>query len=203
MGELPSHECFRAQQDVGAVLTALLIIFGGKTILDIVYKHKSAKAGLDAADAQGGGQAPAEAPERRSISPGDRPATQGQRRGREGHLPQCLPATLPTRVGPRSPAPISMASSAVRAPTHAGFAYSAAMKGKGGSGTFEETGQLPAQPEGGHSEQQDGIPRCQGQRRARRSAGLPAQVGRQSGAATVRQCCSAALTGRRSPHSSD
>lgn len=130
-------DAFEVNKTAGAVLSALLVIFAGKTTLDIVYKeHKPAKPGwalpITEPTRTATGPAPAfEAAKVLELLPKANPDS-GQ-----DSFKKCLSCHTPQKGGPNGTGPNLWGVLGRKLGSHAGFPYSDAMKGKGGEWTWE------------------------------------------------------------------
>ena len=106
-------DAFEVNKTVGAVLSALLVVFASKTVLDIVYKeHKPEKPGwalpiTEPTTTAKGPAAPFDASKVLALLP---KASAGERPGQLQEMPDVPHAR--TRAAPTAPAPTFGASSA-------------------------------------------------------------------------------------------
>jgi len=130
-------DAFEVNKTVGAVLSALLVIFASKTTLDIVYKeHKPAKPGwalpiTEVATASKAPAAPFDATAVVGLLPKANPDN-GQ-----DSFKKCLSCHTPQKGGPNGTGPNLWGVVGRKPGSHAGFPYSEAMKSKGGEWTWE------------------------------------------------------------------
>jgi cytochrome c len=130
-------DAFEVNKTVGAVLSALLVIFAGKTTLDIVYKeHKPEKPGwalpiTEPAAASKGPAAPFDATKVVGLLPKANPEN-----GQEGFR-KCLTCHTPQKGGPNGTGPNLWGVVGRKPGSQPGFAYSEAMKNKGGEWTWD------------------------------------------------------------------
>ena len=130
-------DAFEVNKTVGAVLSALLVIFASKTMLDIVYKeHKPAKPGwalpiTEVATASKAPAAPFDATAVVGLLPKANPDN-GQ-----DSFKKCLSCHTPQKGGPNGTGPNLWGVVGRKPGSHSGFPYSEAMKSKGGEWTWE------------------------------------------------------------------
>jgi cytochrome c len=131
-------DAFEVNKMVGAVLAALLLIFGSKTLLDIVYKeHKPEKPGWALPVTE------VAAPSKGPVAPFD-PApvlaalTSANAQGGQDSFKKCLQCHTPDKGGRNLVGPNLYGIVGRERAKQAGFAYSEAMKNHPGSWTYEE-----------------------------------------------------------------
>ena len=130
-------DAFEVNKTVGAVLSALLVIFAGKTLLDIAYKeHKPDKPGwalpiTEVAHASKEPAAPFEATKVVELLPKANPDN-GQ-----DSFKKCLACHTPQKGGPNGTGPNLWGVVGRKPGSHAGFPYSEAMKNKAGDWNWE------------------------------------------------------------------
>ena len=139
-------DSFEVNKIVGAVLSALLVIFASKTMLDIVYQeHKPEKAWLGAADhrgcSHGGPEKAAEPFDSKQVVASTAKASADA--GKDT-FKRCLQCHTPEKGGPNRVGPNLWGIVGRKSGTHAGFPYSEAMKTHGADWTFAELGDLSA-----------------------------------------------------------
>lgn len=127
-------DAFEVNKTVGAVLSALLVIFASKTVLDITYReHKPAKPGWAlpvteaAPSASKEPAAPFDAKQVVALV-GKANADNGQ----DG-FKKCLACHTPQKDGKNGTGPNLWGIVGRKPGSHAGFPYSEAMKSKGGT----------------------------------------------------------------------
>jgi cytochrome c len=128
-------DAFELNKIAGAVLTALLVVFGGKTMLDIVYKeHKPEKAGwalpiTEAPTSSGGGATQAAA-----FDPANVLALLPKASADAGQdvFKRCLQCHTPDKGGRNLVGPNLWGIVGRKVGEVGGFPYSDAMKTKGG-----------------------------------------------------------------------
>ena len=129
-------EAFEVNKTIGAVLTASLVVFASKTMLDIAYKETSRKSRA------GPCRLPRLWPNPRSP----RPRSMLPRSSRCWRKPTPIAARTPSSAcratrrrkgGPNGQGPIFGASLDASRAARAGFPYSEAMKSKGGEWTWD------------------------------------------------------------------
>src|SRR5436190_1844138 len=132
-------DAFEVNKTIGAVLSALLVVFGSKTMLDIVYKeHKSEKPGWAlpitevAPTASKEPAAPFEAAKVLALLPKASPEN-GQ-----DTFKKCLQCHTPDKGGRILTGPNLWGIVGRARGTMPGFPYSEAMKSHPGNWTFEE-----------------------------------------------------------------
>ena len=130
-------DAFEVNKTVGAVLSALLVIFAGKTLLDIAYKErKPEKPGwalpiTEVAHASKEPAAPFEATKVVELLPKANPDN-GQ-----DSFKKCLACHTPQKGGPNGTGPNLWGVVGRKPGSHAGFPYSEAMKNKAGDWNWE------------------------------------------------------------------
>lgn len=141
---------FEINKIAGAALTALLLIFGSKTLLDIVYKeHRPEKAGwalpITEAPAGGGEATPAAA-----FDPAAVVALLGKASPDAGQdvFKRCLQCHTPTKDGRNLVGPNLYGIVNRKIGQHAGFPYSDAMKTHGGDWNWTELAKYLHDPKG-------------------------------------------------------
>jgi cytochrome c len=142
-------DAFELNKWAGAVLSALLVIFASKTLLDIKYReHKPEKAGwalpiTEAAPvASKGPAAPFDAKAIVALLP-----KASAENGQDG-FKKCLSCHTPQKDGKNGTGP-NLWGIVGRAPgAHAGFPYSEPMKNKGGTWDYEHLAAYLHDPKG-------------------------------------------------------
>jgi cytochrome c len=130
-------DTFEVNKTVGAVLSALLVIFASKTVLDIAYReHKAEKPGwalpiTEIARASKAPAAPFVAAKIVELLPKASPDS-----GQDG-FKKCLSCHTPQKGGPNGTGPNLWGVVGRKPGSHAGFPYSEAMKNKGGEWNWE------------------------------------------------------------------
>jgi cytochrome c len=133
-------DAFEVNKTVGAVLSALLVIFASKTVLDIAYReHKPEKVGWALPVTE---VAPSHSKEpEAAFDPKQVLALLPKASADNGRdtFKKCLSCHTPQKDGKNGTGPNLWGIVGRKPGTHAGFPYSDAMKAKGGSGdwTFE------------------------------------------------------------------
>jgi cytochrome c len=138
---------FELNKVLGAVLGALLFVMGMGILSEIIYTpHKPALPGYDlpapteeAAQSGGGEQAAQAEPLPVLLASAD--AARGQAAAKKCQACHDLSKGGPNKIGPNLYGVISRAKG-----SHEGFAYSSAMKGKGGEWTFEDINHFITNP---------------------------------------------------------
>jgi cytochrome c len=133
-------DTFEVNKTIGAVLSALLLIVGSKTVLDIANKeHKPEKAGWalpitepPSPSAPGKAAAPFDAKAVLALLPKANPDA-----GKDV-FKRCLQCHTPEKGGPNRVGPNLYGAVGRKAGQHAGFPYSDAMKNYGKEWTWEE-----------------------------------------------------------------
>jgi cytochrome c len=133
-------DAFEINKMLGAVLAALLLMFGGKTVLGLVDKeHKPEKAGWSlpiTEVAPTSGPAKTEAPfEFASIA---KLLPQASAEGGQAIFKRCLQCHTSENGGPNRVGPNLWGIIGRKVATAPGFSYSDAMKAKGGDWSFEQ-----------------------------------------------------------------
>ena len=130
-------DAFEVNKTAGAVLSALLVMFAGKTMLDITDKeHKPEKPGwalpiTEIAPTSKEPAAPFEASKVLELLAKANPDS-GQ-----DTFKKCLSCHTPQKGGPNGQGPNLWGVMGRKPGSHAGFPYSEAMKSKGGDWTWE------------------------------------------------------------------
>lgn len=141
-------DAFEINKTAGAVLSALLVIFGAKTTLDVVYReHKPEKAGwalpiTEAAPTTAGPAPVFEAAKVVELLPKANPDS-GQ-----DSFKKCLSCHTPQKGGPNGTGPNLWGIVGRKVAGHAGFPYSEAMKAKAGEWTWETLANYLHDPKG-------------------------------------------------------
>ena len=168
-------ELVRIQQDRGRTLGTLLFTMALGVFSDAVFSHpKLAKPGYDLPAAEEAsletGRRPRPQP-RRCQSGLQRPTRRRAKRSPRLARPATTSKGRRAEIGPPLYGVVDRASASI-----AGFAYSDAMKSKGGTWTFDELDKFIANPKGGHPRDQDGLCRREGPAEARRHRRLSPQL---------------------------
>jgi cytochrome c len=132
-------DSFELNKIAGAVLTALLVVFGSKTLLDIVYKeHKPEKAGWALPITEPQTSTATAAPV--AFDPASVVALLGKANpdGGQDVFKRCLQCHTPDKGGRNLVGPNLYGVIGRKVGQVAGFPYSDAMKGKGGDWSWEE-----------------------------------------------------------------
>jgi cytochrome c len=142
-------DAFEVNKTAGAVLSALLVIFASKTMLDIVYReHKSEKPGWAlpitevAASHSKEPAAPFDAAQVISLLPKANPDN-GQ-----DSFKKCLSCHTPQKDGKNGTGPNLWGIVGRKPGSHAGFPYSDAMKNKGGEWNWDALAAYLHDPKG-------------------------------------------------------
>jgi cytochrome c len=141
-------DAFEVNKTVGAVLSAFLVIFASKTVLDIAYReHKPEKAGwaLPITEVASHGKEPAapfEAKEVVALLPKAN-ADSGQ-----DSFKKCLSCHTPQKDGRNGTGPNLWGIVGRKPGSHAGFPYSEAMKNKGGQWDWDALAAYLHDPKG-------------------------------------------------------
>jgi cytochrome c len=133
-------DTFEINKIIGAVLSALLLIFGSKTVLDIAYReHKPEKPGwaLPITEAPAPG-APQKASEPFSAKQVLALLPKASADGGKDVFKRCLQCHTPEKGGPNRVGPNLWGVVGRKPAQHAGFPYSEAMKGHGASWNWEQ-----------------------------------------------------------------
>lgn len=130
-------DAFEVNKTAGAVLSALLVMFSGKTLLDIAYReHKPQKPGwalpiTEVAHTSKEPAAPFDAKQVVALLPKANPDS-----GQDG-FKKCLSCHTPQKDGKNGTGPNLWGIVGRKPAAHAGFPYSDAMKSKGGEWSWE------------------------------------------------------------------
>jgi cytochrome c len=130
-------DAFEVNKSIGAVLSALLVMFAGKTMLDIGYReHKPEKQGwalpiTEVVHATKEPAAPFDAKQVLALLPKASPDN-GQ-----DTFKKCLTCHTPQKDGRNGTGPNLWGVVGRKPGSHAGFPYSEAMKNKGGEWDWE------------------------------------------------------------------
>jgi cytochrome c len=142
-------DSFEVNKIIGAVLTALLLIVGSKTALDIVYReHKPEKPGwaLPITEvSHGGPQKAAEPFDSKQVIASIAKASAD---GGKDTFKRCLQCHTPEKGGPNRVGPNLFGIVGRKSGTHAGFPYSEAMKTHNTDWTFSELASYLHDPRG-------------------------------------------------------
>ena len=141
---------FEFNKVAGAVLSALLVIFGGKTVLDIVSReHPPEKPGwalpiTEPASAATSKEAapPFDAKQVVALVP------KGNADGGQDVFKRCMQCHTPQKGGPNLVGPNLWGVVGREVGKHAGFPYSEAMKTHGGSWTWDQLASYIHDPKG-------------------------------------------------------
>jgi cytochrome c len=131
-------DAFEVNKTAGAVLSALLVIFASKTLLEIAYReHKPEKAGWalpiveDSPASQKAAAAPFDAKDVVALLSKANPDN-----GQDG-FKKCLSCHTPQKGGANGTGPNLWGIVGRKPGSHAGFPYSDAMKNKGGEWSWD------------------------------------------------------------------
>ena len=155
-------DAFEVNKAAGAVLSALLVIFASKTVLDIVYKeHKPEKPGwalpiTEIVPTSKGPVAPFEASKVVELLPKANPDS-GQ-----DSFKKCLACHTPQKGGPNWHGAQSLGRRGTQTGRPRGLPLLGGHEEQGRRVDLGGTGHLSARPQDCHPRQQDGIPRHQG-----------------------------------------
>lgn len=133
-------DAFEVNKIIGAVLAALLLIVGSKTVLDIVYReHKPAKPGwalpiteVSHSAAPGKAAEPFDAKQVVAL------LSKASADGGKDTFKRCLQCHTPEKGGPNRVGPNLWGVVGRKAAQHAGFPYSDAMKTHSAEWTWQE-----------------------------------------------------------------
>lgn len=131
---------FQFNKIAGGVLTAALLIFGGRTLASVaLHEPKAEKPGyvipVKAATAAGGAAAAAFSP--KTIVEGLKKAAAGNVEAGKDVFKKCAACHTPNKGGENKVGPNVFGVLGRKLGSHAGFAYSDAVKAKGGDWTYE------------------------------------------------------------------
>lgn len=134
-------DAFQFNKIAGGVLTAALLIFGGRTLAAIALKEPHAeKPGyvipVKAASATGGSAAPA-AFNPKDVLEGVKKAAASNVEAGKDVFKKCAACHTPNKGGENKVGPNLFGVIGRKLGSHAGFAYSDAVKNKGGDWTYE------------------------------------------------------------------
>ena len=141
-------DAFEVNKTAGAVLAALLVIFGSKTALDIAYhEHKPVKPGW---------ALPVEAPTTQAkgpVAPFDASQVlallaKANADAGQDSFKKCLSCHTPQKGGRNGTGPNLWGIVGRKVASHEGFPYSEAMKSKGGEWTWESLATYLHDPKG-------------------------------------------------------
>jgi cytochrome c len=141
-------DAFEVNKTVGAVLSALLVVFASKTALDIAYReHKPEKPGwalpiTEPTTAAKAPAAPFDATKVVALLPKASPEN-GQ-----DTFKKCLTCHTPQKGGPNGTGPNLWGIVGRKPGTQPGFAYSEPMKNKGGEWTWDALATYLHDPKG-------------------------------------------------------
>ena len=141
-------DAFEVNKTVGAVLSAMLVIFASKTVLDIAYReHKPEKPGwaLPITDVASHSAAPAALFDAKEVLGllAKASADNGQ-----DSFKKCLACHTPQKDGKNGTGPNLWGVVGRKPGAHAGFPYSDAMKNKGGEWNWEALAAYLHDPKG-------------------------------------------------------
>ncbi|MDA7949033.1 MAG: cytochrome c family protein [Hyphomicrobiaceae bacterium] len=140
-------DAFELNKIAGAVLFALLILFGTKTATDLFFKaHAPEKPGYDVAVTEGTGDSAGQAEKEEValavlLAEGD--AAKGEKVANKCKACHTFDKGGANRIGPNLYGIVGRELGTVD-----GFAYSGALKGKGGSWGYDELDEFIANPKG-------------------------------------------------------
>ena len=141
-------DAFEVNKGVGAVLSALLVIFASKTALDIGYReHKPEKPGWALPITEIAAQskepaAPFDATQVVALLP------KANADGGQDSFKKCLSCHTPQKDGRNGTGPNLWGIVGRKLGSHAGFPYSEAMKNKGGEWSWESLAAYLHDPKG-------------------------------------------------------
>jgi cytochrome c len=144
-----SMDAFELNKIAGAVLSALLVIFGSKTVLDIVYReHKPEKPGWALPITEP--QTTSTATPQVAFDPASVVTLLGKANADAGQdvFKRCLQCHTPDKGGRNLVGPNLWGVIGRARASEAGFNYSAAMKAKGGTWTIDDLNQFMINPRG-------------------------------------------------------
>lgn len=133
-------DAFQLNKIAGGVLTAALLIFGGRTLAGIALKEPhSEKPGyvipVSAAASTGGAAAAGFSP--KDVLEGLKKAAAGNVEAGKDVFKKCAACHTPNKGGENKVGPNLFGLIGRKLGSHAGFAYSDAVKSKGGDWTYE------------------------------------------------------------------
>jgi cytochrome c len=143
-------DAFEINKMLGAVLAALLLIFGGRTALDLVYReHKPEKPGWALPVTAVPSSGPAQAEPAFAFAGVAKLLPQASAEGGQGIFKRCLQCHTPDKGGPNRVGPNLWGIVGRKVAQAPGFAYSDAMKGKGGEWSWDQLGTYLHDPKAG------------------------------------------------------